>query len=423
MASKSLLWKAFIILCLLSSLKSISGQSKTTIRTQLQRNVKRSERKSERLKQVINSIKTKPPYTDANGKFGPSQLHAQHNISSKHVVFAVSIMEVTWTAQYGRHFIRTARKFMDTDIVLALSPGMRDDFMGIVNKSNIIVYFIDNLDCVNIGNHPKCAYPGAANGTQRVTINMLRFQLYEYWASLYSSSTLIMITDMRDVLFQSNPFTYMTDRWAPPVSQLVVFLESFPNKVIERCPFNRGWIVNCYGDEALKMIGLNTVSCSGISIGSRDAILLYSYLIHKQLDPVVRWGSEVGIHKTNNACISTGMDQGFHNWLIFSGTLDPFMDITIFKQGEGPVNTIGSFFGGRIQLKFNLSEWGIVKGEVGKQAFYNWNGDLSPVVHQFDRYAFSETTFFKGQLEDKLAILEGMQEDGTIKLANGNLVW
>ena len=43
-------------------------------------------------------------------------------------------------------------------------------------------------------------------------------------------------------------------------------------------------------------------------------------------------------------CISIGMDQGFHNYLVYSGQLDRIMDVKHFPQGEGPVNTLGEFW-------------------------------------------------------------------------------
>ena len=84
-----------------------------------------------------------------------------------------------------------------------------------------------------------------------------------------------MVSDFRDVFFQSNPFTYKVSEWAPPVAQFVAFQEPYPNKVIYRCPFNGGWIQNCYGDAGLKKVGGNTVSCSGVSIATRDALVVY----------------------------------------------------------------------------------------------------------------------------------------------------
>ena len=40
-----------------------------------------------------------------------------------------------------------------------------------------------------------------------------------------------MVSDFSDVLFQSDPFNYQPKQWQPPVAQLAVFLEAYPNKV------------------------------------------------------------------------------------------------------------------------------------------------------------------------------------------------
>jgi hypothetical protein len=82
------------------------------------------------------------------------------------------------------------------------------------------------------------------------------------------------------------------------------------------------------------------------------------------------------------------MDQGFHNWLLFSGRLQRIMNVKVFPQGEGPVNTVGAFYPGRqALLKLRLDEsWNILRGESPKKYISNWNGDPSPVVHQLDRF-------------------------------------
>ena len=63
--------------------------------------------------------------------------------------------------------------------------------------------------------------------------------------------------------------------WGPLKFQLVVFQESHPNRVINRCSQNAGYILNCYGLEPLKTIGSNTISSSGSVMGTRNAIAAY----------------------------------------------------------------------------------------------------------------------------------------------------
>ena len=54
---------------------------------------------------------------------------------------------------------------------------------------------------------------------------------------------------------------------------------------------------------------------------------MQAHLVTLQLDPRVRYGRNTT--KTNDGCLSLGMDQGFHNWLLYSGQLEKYMDIKV----------------------------------------------------------------------------------------------
>ena len=86
------------------------------------------------------------------------------------------------------------------------------------------------------------------------------------------------------------------------------------------------------------------------------------------------------------SCLRHGVDQGFHNVLLYSGVFNRYLDIRLFQQGEGPVNIVGGFYGEKKLLRAFLAEWKILRGEAPYKYIYNWNGELSPVVHQLDRF-------------------------------------
>lgn len=90
----------------------------------------------------------------------------------------------------------------------------------------------------------------------------------------------------------------------------------------------------------------------------------------------------------NELCLTFGVDQAFHNYLLYTGTLAEYMSVKVFQQGEGPANTVGGFHGERKILKALLSEWKMLRGEAPYQYIHNWNGELSPVVHQLDRFMY-----------------------------------
>jgi len=58
----------------------------------------------------------------------------------------------------------------------------------------------------------------------------------------------------------------------------------------------------------------------------------------------------------------------------------------LFPHGEGPVNIVGGFFGKNKLLHGTLSEWRVLRGEGKFKYVHNWNGEISPVVHQLDRF-------------------------------------
>lgn len=112
-------------------------------------------------------------------------------------------------------------------------------------------------------------------------------------------------------------------------------------------------------------------------------MLLQSFLVSKQYEPKNGRGHN---QTSNEGCLSFSVDMTFHNYLLYTNYLSKFMNVKIFQQGEGPANTVGGFYGERKILKALLSEWKIVRGEAPYKYVHNWNGELSPVVHQLDRF-------------------------------------
>ena len=133
-------------------------------------------------------------------------------------------------------FVGTARKVgFQGDIVLAMSPGYGGPFLDAVKDANCIVYTIPVKCGIESSIHSIDELCSLDEIPQvKVSVNMLRFYIYNYWASLYDDEAIIMISDFSDVIFQSNPFEYKKSIWKSTGAQLVVFQENFPNKVINR---------------------------------------------------------------------------------------------------------------------------------------------------------------------------------------------
>ena len=185
-----------------------------------------------------------------------------------------------FTKSVAQYFALTLRNTGFTgDLVVGVNPDSRPLFIDVLQKCKTILYKI-NLECTSHTddvNNYKCQFKDLPENEKKVSysVNMIRIFLYKWWLQAYDNNAMVLISDFRDVIFQSNPFTYIPHIWSTPKYQLVIFQEPFPNKMIYRCPFNSNWINQCYGKAGLDKIGYNPVSCSGTVMGSRDGILAY----------------------------------------------------------------------------------------------------------------------------------------------------
>lgn len=309
--------------------------------------------------------------------------HSRTHTSSNNAVFTCA-MSNTYTQGDASAFAGTLRKSGYTgDIVVAVSLDAKPNFIKKLEKHTCILYYVDN----------KCPSVTLVAGMDPpigcLPIAMQRFWMYRWWANMYDSNSWLMTADFRDFFFQSNPFEYRTEQWMD--HNFVVFQEHHPIKTIERCKINSKWIRNCYGEEKLSHVGSNTVSCSGSVMGTPSAITAYTLLMIDQIKPSTR--EQAPVINGLDQCIIHGVDQGFHNYLLYSGQLSQLLKVKVFQQGEGPVNTLGAFFSPKHRHPYGMSmgkeevrQYGWFRGEKGNYTIHNWSGDLSPGIHQLDRY-------------------------------------
>lgn len=159
----------------------------------------------------------------------------------------------------------------------------------------------------------------------------------------------VFLTDCRDVFFQANPFSWNA---APG---LHVFLEEDSN-TIGLCPHNSRWMRNLFGEEALRLLAGETVSCAGTVFGDVPAIMDYLQLMIASAMQVPSMRDADG-------------DQGIHNYLLRTGRLG---SVKIHSNRKGPVMTAGLMKPTDLRRNAN----GLVMNEAN---------EVVPTLHQYDR--------------------------------------
>jgi hypothetical protein len=169
---------------------------------------------------------------------------------------------------------------------------------------------------------------------------------YDILQGIGRNADVILLTDVRDVIFQSDPFDI-------PVESLELFLEdramTFATNV-----YNREWIRLLYGPAAVKALGDRTVSCSGTVVGRREDVLGY---LREMCEAICWRRTPLG-----------SLDQGVHNYLLAQSR---FPGVKVVPNGFGRVITVG----------------GMDHVSRSQGFVMNTDGTLPAIVHQYDRHA------------------------------------
>ena len=156
----------------------------------------------------------------------------------------------------------------------------------------------------------------------------------------------VMITDLRDVIFQRDPF-------AAPVTGLELYLEDDSVRIGVDA-FNTRWLCDLFGRAYVDAMRGRPVSCSGTVFGTRDAMMKY---LSEMMTSIARRRRPMGPH-----------DQGIHNALIQDGRLP---QAQVVPNEQGRVLTLGRMKSPRVD------DDGLL---------LNVDGRVPAVVHQWDRH-------------------------------------
>lgn len=177
------------------------------------------------------------------------------------------------------------------------------------------------------------------------------FAYYRYLRPRVDRFSSVLTTDVRDVIFQADPFAE-----TPPHGS--VFLEH--DAVHGREPGNDLWVEIGFGSEGLARLKDRRVLCSGLTLA--PAKLMLNYLAAMSRELARRTASLTGLD---------GVDQGVHNWLFWTDQLPGFSTVENFR---GPILTMHGL----------PAEW-IATDTDGRVVFPNQR--VIPILHQYDRHA------------------------------------
>ena len=203
-----------------------------------------------------------------------------------------------------------------------------------------------------------------AAGLEDIPYNALRYFLYlDYLKASNHRFRRILITDVRDVVFQLDPFKYP---WPDGIN---CALED-KRMTIGKCPYNAHWIREHLGSKALAEVENKPISCSGTTMADHDSMLTYLKTLTAGLIPCTP-----GKHMA-------GYDQGVHNHLAHTGQLPGLT----FHDNSGPIMTLGHVRGNPV-----TDTDGLVLNTAGVRAHIVHQYDRKPELHKAIRQQYSET--------------------------------
>jgi hypothetical protein len=183
----------------------------------------------------------------------------------------------------------------------------------------------------------------------RQPINYFNYRHYVYYDYLLKNKDKyenVLLTDVRDVYFQDDPFSFEIG------NSLYCALEG-PGSMIRNCKFNGPWMLFAYGEAMLEELGDKRISCAGTTWGKVDVVLDYLVKMLREIE------------KTPDAKIT--IDQALHNYMIYKGVLK---DVSFLKNEGGVILTMS------YEKDYKVDN-GLIR--VG-------DNKLVKVIHQFNRY-------------------------------------
>jgi hypothetical protein len=213
------------------------------------------------------------------------------------------------------HFVRSARTHCATCTILLFMP--ESDFAppnvrSLLTFFDVEVFHTDNLFASYTAKQ-RDFHPSSTRW-------MLMHDHLASWPESRQYNA-IMVTDVRDTVFQRDPFVAMRIGASGAVEGeevrrgVWVAMETAHVSIAQE-GWNRGWIQDCYGAEMVARVGSNVVSCSGTTLATWREAKLYVKLMADHIrahEHCERNGIDQGVVSTHTG--TSRRTRGEHGWL------------------------------------------------------------------------------------------------------------
>lgn len=190
----------------------------------------------------------------------------------------------------------------------------------------------------------------SAQDDDPLTVTGGRFFLFQKFLAEYGHKfENVMLTDVRDVIFQLDPFGFEIG------DSVCCFQEDCAVRLGGES-MNASWVRQAYGEDALAELDHACISCVGSVIGSARAVAEYVKTLNTQLSAI--------------RPDFFGSDQAAHNYALGKGLVP---NLKMFSNDHGPVMTLGLKKTETIRLD-------------RENRVVNDLGDVVRVLHQYDRH-------------------------------------
>lgn len=251
--------------------------------------------------------------------------------------------------QFVYRFVRSARRFMpDVDIVIWTDEQTlaKQDLVQIFNDFGVQYIVFDIAR--DLGDQFKGYHPSS-----------YRWMLMNRWVRKKAISmgkdpyNYILFSDVRDAVFQADIFQILQGETG--------FFAMLEDKriSIRQCGWNSKWVKSCFGEVELQKVGSNIISCSGTSVASYSDALEYLDMLDSYL-------------AQNSRCEQNGIDQGIHNYFLYSGDLENRVS-KLHRVSNESGELVASV---QSMTTVHRNAYGQVVNQQGKPV---------AVVHQYDR--------------------------------------